>query len=894
MADKKLLIVDISALAFRSHFAFINRPLTRNDGMVTSALFGTANTLVSMIQKYKPTHVVCARDTGKKTFRNEIYAEYKAHRPPCPPELAPQLDLMGKLCEAFSIKPVMVEGYEADDIIGAYALQGKKEGVEVYILSSDKDFMQLLQPGIRMLIHEKGGEYNEFFDTDVPDKMGVEASQILDFLSLMGDSADNIPGAPGVGKVTAAKLLKEHQTLENMIEAIPSMKKSKMKEKLEQNVDLIHLSKRLVTIKTDIPELPSIDNLEFSGFKMDVLKPFIAEMEFPKILSRLEKKVEEKKKANNFISLGAQFKALESFEEVDQLKLLIASSESLWVYPHFEGDELLGIALSRRDLHAVYIPDSLYEENFEDKLCELLKDFKGTLMGYDLKALMRFFQKQNLTLNKVVDAYLLATVVFPGKPFHDFSKFCDAADKYELYAFPKKGNKNLPFSEQELSAQKNFCCDRVVTMQRYYPQLWQQCQDLELEEVFQLEMDLLPVIATMENNGICLDVDTINRYADVAGKELDELTAEIQGIAGEEFNVRSTQQLGVILFEKLMVQDQVGLKKVKKTKTGYSTDNSVLEKIKSLPIGKALLRHRHLTKLKSGYLDSLPKEVNEKTGRIHTHYLQNGTSTGRLSSHAPNLQNIPMRSEDGARIRESFIPSKEGNVLIGADYSQIELRVLTHFCEDEVLIDTFRNNLDVHAATAAKVFGVALEDVDRNQRSGAKAVNFGLLYGMGPRHLAEETGMAFGDAQKFIKQYFETFPKVDHFLKEQVNQARQDGYVTTLAGRKRYLPDLESSNGMLKNAAENMALNTPIQGSAADLIKWAMIRIQKRIEAENLPLKMLLQVHDELIFECPKDYESEMKNLIISEMEDASKLPHKFTVPLKVQAEAGTSWREIH
>ncbi len=903
MATKKsLLIVDISALAFRSHFAFINRPLTRSDGMVTSALYGTANTLVGLIKKLKPTHIVCARDTGKKTFRHEIFKEYKSNRPPCPPDLAPQLEMMGELCEAFSMTPVLKEGFEADDIIGTYAAQGHDSDCEVYILSGDKDFMQLIKPGIQMISQSKFGEIESVGEKEVVAKMGVRPDQVIDFLSLMGDSADHIPGAPGVGKVTAAKLLGEHDNIDALLKAVPDMKKSKLKENLSNSHDLILMSKDLVIIDTNVTEIPSLESLAFNGYDMEKLKPFLEKMEFPKILARIQPEskpkpvVEEKiKKADT-----SKFKVINGSEEFIQLCDAIKSSENVWCYPHIEEREVLGLSLSRKEGHAIYLPmDSMtilsYGISDKEECFKLLfNEYKGKLHGHDKKPWFHSELKNNIVFDSGDDSYLIASVLFPGKNVHDLSKLCVELENHHLYVFPKSGRKILPFVEQDHASQSAYCCDRVLTAMRCESIVKKGIEEIELNEVVDFEMSLLPVVAKMEEHGISLDTKKIEAYNKEAIKELEELQKNIHECAGEEFNVRSPQQLGDILFEKMKVQDIVGIKKVKKTKTGYSTNSAVLEKIKDLPIGKALLRFRHLSKLQSGYLESLPKEVSPVTNKIHTHYLQNGTATGRLSSHKPNLQNIPMKTDDGARIRESFIPSTNDSVLISADYSQIELRVLAHFCRDEVLLETFRNDEDVHTATAAKVYGISMDEITREQRSSAKAVNFGLLYGMGPRHLSQETGMVFADAQKFIKQYFETFPSVQNFLNEQVEDARKSGYVKTLAGRKRFLPDLESSNGMLKNAAENMALNTPIQGSAADIIKWAMIRLHNRIENENLKLQILLQVHDELIFECPKNESEKMLGIIREEMESLKDLPCEFIVPLKVQALAGANWREIH
>lgn len=902
MSDRQtMLLIDMSALVFRSHYAFIKRPLVRSDGMATSGMYGTCNTIVSILKKYKPNYVVCARDAGVKTFRHEKYEAYKANRPPCPPELAKQLEMLGELAEAFNLTSVMSPGYEADDIIGSYTTLAQRENIDVFILSGDKDFMQLLKPGSFMLLPHKSGEYQLLDHDGVLDKIGVRPDQVIDYLALLGDASDNVPGAPGVGKVTAGKLLSEYDNIDQLYVNLDQIKQKGLVAKLSDHKDQVMLSRDLVTIKTDMDEIPKLSDTKFNGIEISQIKPFLEKMEFPKILSRLEEHSVVSEKKNNIENTAHKFINLQNLNDWNGFLREAIDADYLALYPEFEGRELQAISLSLKEHEAYYL--SCDEDVLKTKdlgLGKIISDIselpaKLKIGGYDIKSWLNYIKAFGGDIQVDFDVYLESSILEPGKSNHSLEKLSSTYINYHLIELGKKGNKKMTFSDLPEDEKMNYASERASVMLGISKCQREELDKLELKSVYEsLELPLLPVMSRIESNGFAVDRSYLLALSEQAEKEIASLKEKIFEIAGEEFNINSTQQLGPILFEKLKLQEELGLKKVKKTKTGYSTDSSVLESIKSHPIGSALLRYRFLTKLKSTYLDALPKEVLEKTGRIHTHYLQNGTATGRLSSHQPNLQNIPMKTDEGAKIRQAFIPGCEENVLISADYSQIELRVLAHFCKDDTMKDIFSIGGDIHRETAAKVYQIDPNEVTRQQRSSAKAVNFGLLYGMGPRHLSQDTGMSFSDAQKFIKSYFETFPSIKQFMKDLIEQTRSCGYATTLSGRRRALPDLESSNGMLRNAAENMALNTPIQGSAADIIKWAMIRLDQRIELEKLPLKMILQVHDELVFECPTSNAEEMKSLIVEEMENRKDVPVEFGIPLEVQAAIGNHWLEAH
>ena len=884
-----LLLVDLAALAFRSHYALIKRPLVRTDGMMTSALFGMANTLLTVLEERKPDYVLCALDRAADNFRHKIYPEYKAHRPPCPEELKAQLEMQEEFCESFGLAWDANENFEADDLIGTYTTKAKAENMDVLIFSGDKDFMQLLDENTKMLITHRGGEQEIFTHDKVEGKLGVFPNQVIDYLSLLGDAADNVPGAPGVGKVTATQLLKEYGTLEGVLEAAPNIKKKGLAAKLMDNREQIEMSKRLVIIDCDVQSVKDFPHLAFSGIPLNKAKPFLEEMEFPRILSRLQK-IDHVTEVVPQAELGkVDYQWSEDWAAFSDA---IKSMDSEHWTMSYEGgvDSLESIALSP----SVGVVRALRNvlPMHEESLIELLSGLKISAFG--LKPYLRSGIRFSKKLEIEYDLELQQSVIKPGKTM-TLRELIDDNGTYQCIKLGKEGNRKRTFVDLNDEEALIYLSEQSDLARAVAELQAEKMAELGLCEVYEsLEMPLLKVIANMEHLGVKLDVNKVNQQELEVGEELNNLTSKIYELAGEEFNINSTKQLGVILFEKLKVQDELGLKKVKTTKTGYSTDSGVLESIKEHPMGESLLRYRFLSKLRSTYLEALPKQVNGSTGRIHTSYHQNGTATGRISSQNPNLQNIPMRMPEGARIREAFIPSTEDKVMISADYSQIELRVLAFFSKDEKMKEAFLSDHDIHTATAATVFGIAPEWVTSQQRSGAKAINFGLLYGMGPRNLASQTGLVFAEAQKFIRSYFESFPSIQGYMEKQVQDARTHGFVTTLAGRRRYLPDLNASNGMLRNAAENMALNTPIQGSAADIIKWTMLRLAKRIEEESLPINLLLQVHDELVFEVSRDRADEMMQVIKQEMESLVDLPEDFDIPLTVEIKQGQNWLESH
>jgi DNA polymerase-1 len=897
--------------------------------MVTSALFGTCNTLLNVIKEFKPTHVVGALDAKEKTFRHKMYDAYKANRPECPPELAAQLEKQELLLEALGCAWVKHPGFEADDIVAAYTKLSQSLNGETIIFSGDKDFMQLLDDKTSMLLSHRGGESEILKHDKVFDKVGVRPDQVADYLALMGDSADNIPGAPGVGPKTAAQLLAEFGDLKTALDSTHLIKKKGLASKLVDHREQVLLSRELVELNTDLPDLRGMDDLIFKGVDRKKALPFLREMEFPKIIARLgaefsaastsvpsstalEGDPSMKEGGNEGLgSQGGQVASFEldfKFELLQSVAELVAQMKKQAVEDGAEGaNEKISAHLVIQDHEAMAVAMGTQEQYYVVDLREGDVAFEDMsylmslkVITQDSKAWTKWGMSHGVEakLNsewRVQDILLMETVLHQSG--RDVSLETLAAKELGL-GFPelgKSGNRKRTWKDlsgEELAQHMAHRCSAMVPL---FDILEPAMKSKGVWAIYEsLELPLVRVIAMMESEGVRLDSELLKGFSKESDAELENLTSSIHEMAGEEFNIKSTQQLGKILFEKLKLQDELKLKKLKKTKTGYSTDSSVLESLGEHPMGKALLRYRFLTKLKSTYMDALPKQVRAHTGKLHTTYYQNGTSTGRLSSADPNLQNIPMRVPEGARIREAFVASDDSKVLLAADYSQIELRVLAYFCRDEVMLEAYQQGLDIHAATAAKVFGISQDWVTPQQRSSAKAVNFGLLYGMGPKLLSQQTGLSFSEARGFIKSYFENFPKVQGFMTEQVDKARAAGYVTTLSGRRRDLPDLQSSNGMLRSAAENMALNTPIQGSAADIIKWSMLRLQKKIEAENLPMKLLLQVHDELVLEVDRDALESMKALIKEEMESKLDLPKDFDVPLTVEVGQGDNWLQAH
>jgi DNA polymerase-1 len=915
---KKLFLLDAYALIFRAFYAFIKNPRINSKGLDTSAVFGFLNTLMDIIRREKPHYLAVAFDKGKSVERTGLYEAYKANRLETPEGIKIAVPYIHQLLQAMHIPIIELEGWEADDLIGTLAKQAEKEGFEVYMVTADKDFAQLVDDHIFLYKPSRMGNGIEIWNKEkVKEKFGVERpEQVIDFLGMMGDSVDNIPGLPGVGEKTAKKFLAEFGSMENLLNNTDKLK-GKMKEKVEANKELGLLSKKLATINTGAPIRFDAETYQLDTPDFEKVNELFKELEFRRIaeqfnrLFRLDDKTEEKTnispqktktKTNpkqyslfdDFFGEKSQTEEItettttEHFyqlidspkaKELLQQKLLNVNEAAMQIYPgNFSFENLA--------YHWVtgYNPGKIYQVDMTrdlEKNLLLFRDFFSNAQiaksGYDIKQIYKLLQRHNIELKgDLIDIMLIHYLLNPEMR----NELEILSENYLNLALPKPDKKTAsPKDYIEYTAQRT---DAILRLKEKL------LSDLEKSGAKQLydeiEAPLLKVLGDMELAGIRLDTGVLDEIRSKLETEIQRLETEIYNISGEEFNIGSPKQLGIILFEKLKIDS-----KPKKTKTGqYSTSEEVLSKYQNHQIIKKILEWRSLTKLKSTYVDSLPKQINPVTGRIHTHFNQNVTATGRLSSTDPNLQNIPIRTKWGKEIRKAFVAG-EGNVLLSADYSQIELRLIASFSGDEEMLQAFKNQEDIHKATAAKVFGITIDEVTGAQRSHAKSVNYGIIYGLSAHGLSQQTGLSRSESKQLIDTYFETYPTLKDYIKKQVDFAREHGYVETILGRRRYLKDIYSQNAIVRAAAERNAVNAPLQGSAADIIKKAMIDIQQEIKGKY-QTKMLLQVHDELVFEVPENELTSIKKMIKDKMENVVSL----SVPLTVDIGVGKNWFEAH
>ncbi len=915
---KKLFLLDAYALIFRAFYAFIKNPRINSKGLDTSAVFGFLNTLMDIIRREKPHYLAVAFDKGKSVERTGLYEAYKANRLETPEGIKIAVPYIHQLLQAMHIPIIELEGWEADDLIGTLAKQAEKEGFEVYMVTADKDFAQLVDDHIFLYKPSRMGNGIEIWNKEkVKEKFGVERpEQVIDFLGMMGDSVDNIPGLPGVGEKTAKKFLAEFGSMENLLNNTDKLK-GKMKEKVEANKELGLLSKKLATINTGAPIRFDAETYQLDTPDFEKVNELFKELEFRRIaeqfnrLFRLDDKTEEKTnispqktktKTNpkqyslfdDFFGEKSQTEEItettttEHFyqlidspkaKELLQQKLLNVNEAAMQIYPgNFSFENLA--------YHWVtgYNPGKIYQVDMTrdlEKNLLLFRDFFSNAQiaksGYDIKQIYKLLQRHNIELKgDLIDIMLIHYLLNPEMR----NELEILSENYLNLALPKPDKKTASLKDYiEYTAQRT---DAILRLKEKL------LSDLEKSGAKQLydeiEAPLLKVLGDMELAGIRLDTGVLDEIRSKLETEIQRLETEIYNISGEEFNIGSPKQLGIILFEKLKIDS-----KPKKTKTGqYSTSEEVLSKYQNHQIIKKILEWRSLTKLKSTYVDSLPKQINPVTGRIHTHFNQNVTATGRLSSTDPNLQNIPIRTKWGKEIRKAFVAG-EGNVLLSADYSQIELRLIASFSGDEEMLQAFKNQEDIHKATAAKVFGITIDEVTGAQRSHAKSVNYGIIYGLSAHGLSQQTGLSRSESKQLIDTYFETYPTLKDYIKKQVDFAREHGYVETILGRRRYLKDIYSQNAIVRAAAERNAVNAPLQGSAADIIKKAMIDIQQEIKGKY-QTKMLLQVHDELVFEVPENELTSIKKMIKDKMENVVSL----SVPLTVDIGVGKNWFEAH
>ena len=907
----RLFLIDAYALIYRSFFAFINRPLTNARGENTSAAFGFVNFLFGIRDDYEPDYLAVVFDAGR-SHREEAYPDYKATREKMPEELRASLPVIRELVEAFGDKVITLEGWEADDVIGTLATQARDRGLEAVIVSGDKDFYQLVGDGIHLLNPGRGGPGGVAADwvdeRNASDKLGVPPEKVVDYLALVGDSSDNVPGAPGIGPKTAVKLLDEYGSVEAILDRAEEIKAKRARESLLSHRKDVELSKELVTIRTDLDVDEDLEELKVSDPDRERLRELFVDLEFRSLLDRVATDTEGKSEK------AARKAHYDTITDPDLLpRIETACRESGVVGVAFLNrtlqptrGRLAGLAIAPEEGRAYYLPvgheatlslalgdvedgrpgnlPDLSHESFRG-LRELLEDPSIPKVGHDLKASLIAAQRGGVGIRGPLHDVMLASYVLdPGRRTQELDALATDFLGFELDALGDvlgSGKKRLAYGDVAADRAAGYACQRAEIPHRLWARFEQGLEAQELRGLFDdLEAPLIPILARMEMAGIEIDPEFFRGMSERLDRDLTGLRDDIYRAAGSEFNINSTPQLREILFERLE------LPVLKRTKTGPSTDSSVLEELAAdgheLPA--LLMDYRQLEKLRSTYVDAFPSLVNPETGRIHTTFNQAVAATGRLSSSEPNLQNIPIRTELGREIRKGFV-ARKGAVLLAADYSQIELRILAHFSGDEVFVRAFKEGKDVHRETAAVIFDVPVDEVTSDMRGQAKTVNFATLYGQGAFGLARQLGIPRDEAKSFIDQYFERFAGVRRFLDEQVEQAKERGYVETLMGRRRFVPELRSKNWNVRQFGERVAQNTPIQGTAADMIKLAMIRVDQALAGRE-GVDLLLQVHDELVFEVETGAVEEVAALVKEAMESAMQLD----VPLRVDWGSGRSW----
>ncbi|MBN1118162.1 MAG: DNA polymerase I [Bacteroidales bacterium] len=920
-SEKKLFLLDAYALIFRAYYAFINRPITNKEGMNTSAIFGFVNTLDEILRNEKPTHIAVAFDPPAPTFRHEMYKEYKANRESTPEDIKLAVPYIKEILDAYHIPIVEKIGFEADDVVGTIAKKAEKEGFTVYMMTPDKDYMQLVSEKIFMYKPGRGGGEKEIIGIqEVKEKFDVqEPLQVIDILALWGDSSDNVPGAPGIGEKTAKKLIETYHSVENLLASTHELK-GKQKESLENFREQVILSKKLVTIDLNVPIDINFDAYKLEEPDTNKLVPLFDKLDFRVLKNRYSGKhaapsqpvqgslfgdmentsqqvvIENEKES--FIAENVDYKLLDSkniliefIERASEKKLICFDTETTGL--NVFTNELIGIALSISEKEAYYISCKSRQETEEyvQELNALFSDESIEKIGHNLKFDMQFLNKYGAEFKGPLFDTMVAHYLLKPDGRHKLDLVVEEYFGYRMIPITeligKKGPKQLNMQNIDVNRVKDYASEDADYTLRLYNVLKPELEKAALLDLAKrIEMPLVEVLFHMEQSGFNLDINALNTYNRVLLDEISGIEKEIYKLAGEEFNIASPRQLGVILFEKLAISDNA-----KRTKTKqYSTGEEILQKlVDKHPIINQILEYRSLSKLQSTYVSALPQLIEKQTNKIHTSFNQTIAATGRLSSVNPNLQNIPIREERGREIRKSFIPTSPEYILLAADYSQVELRLMAHLSKDEHMIEAFRQGSDIHRSTAAKVFKVSEDDVSREMRSQAKTANFGIIYGISAFGLAERLKISRTDAKQLIDSYFETFPGVKLYMDACVEEAKKHGYVTTMFGRKRYLPDIHSANAMVRGFAERNAINSPIQGSAADIIKIAMIRIHKAMQG-RFKSKMILQVHDELVFDVFKPELEELKALVIKEMEGAADL----LVPLTVDTGTGENWLEAH
>jgi DNA polymerase-1 len=946
--QKRLFLLDAYALIFRGYYAFIKNPRINSKGLDTSAILGFTNSLLDVIKRERPDHLAVCFDKGGSKDRVELFKEYKANRDATPDGIKVAVPYIHKILEAMNIPAIVKEGFEADDIIGTLAKKAEKEGFKTFMVTPDKDFAQLVSENIFMYRPMFGGGYETWGVEEIKAKFEIEDPlQVIDFLGMKGDASDNIPGLPGVGDKTAKKLLAQYGSMENLLANTHELK-GKMKEKIEANAELGLLSKKLATILLDVPVEFDAKSCELGAPDSEKVAEIFQDLEFRRLIDNFNKTFSVKnteevtapaepapstpKKAAIATTTQAgagQFSLFGGEEPETPMTAQNYGRETAATTTHFYqnvvGDlglklfikqlmnqtsvcfdtettglnplnaELVGISFSWEAHKGFYIP---FPENFEEAqaLIESFRPFFESTdiekIGQNLKYDLKVLHKYKIDVKGPLFDTMIAHYLINADMRHNMEVLAETYLNYSPISIVdligKKGKNQLSMRDVSLEKLTEYAVEDADITFQLASHFKKELTDAETLKLFNdIEIPLVKVLASMELEGIKLDTEFLKSLSTDLNSDIASLETKIYEAAGETFNIASPKQLGVILFEKLKLVD-----KPKKTKTGqYSTAEDVLSYLaKDHEIIQHILEYRGLAKLKSTYVDALPEQVLESTGHIHTEYMQTVASTGRLSSTNPNLQNIPIRTERGRQVRKAFVPRNEEYTLLAADYSQIELRVIAAMSQEETMIEAFKNGEDIHASTASKVFNVPLDEVTREQRGNAKTVNFGIIYGVSAFGLSNQTDLSRTEAKELIETYYETYPKLRKYMSSQVDFARDHGYVTTLSNRRRYLKDINSQNAIVRGAAERNAVNAPIQGSAADVIKIAMINIYNKLEEGGFKTKMLLQVHDELVFDVYKPELQTMKVLIKEQMENA----YTLSVPLDVEMDMGKNWLEAH
>lgn len=882
----KIMIVDGNSIASRGYYAM--RTLTNSKGVYTGGIYGFFNILFKLLDEEKPQYLAVTFDLHAPTFRHKKYAEYKANRKSQPEEFREQLPLLKQVLSAMNIQKFELEGYEGDDLVGTISKKAQDSGITPIIVSGDKDLLQLATDTVKVCIKGNTSETENYFADDVLQKKGVTPKEFIDVKALMGDNSDNIPGVKGIGEKIATKIIQQYHSLEEAIKNVKDIKPKKASENLQKFTDIAILSKELVTIDVNVPINIDFEKAKLKNIFTKEAYNLFKELEFKTFLNKFDTKKDILQLTLDFDIKDKYFK-ISNLDEAKKYIDLLNDKKNVAYFIFHENNNLIGISFCYEDKVSTWIEvnDNIKAEQLLKLLTPFFESKSNNKISHNQKDNISFLRNYNINLDGVVfDTIIAGYILNPTRKTYYYD---DLANEFlnENYISEEellgKNKSKKSLLDIEENKRTNFICSHSNVIYRLMPIMNKKLIDNEQKQLYYyIEHPLIEVLASMEKYGIKINETELIEYGKNLTKNINELTKEIYSMAGEEFNINSTKQLGTILFEKL------GLESEKKTKTGYSTSAEVLERLSDKPIVKKILYYRTLNKLKTTYVDGLLSVQNKQTHRIYSTFNQTITATGRISSTEPNLQNIPIKLNLGRELRKVFITESEDFIFVDADYSQIELRVLAHLSDDETLINAFYENQDIHKLTASQVFKVPFDEVTPQQRSNAKAVNFGIVYGIGSFSLSKDLSITKQEAEQYIESYFEKYPKVKTYLNKLVEDAKQKGYAETIFNRRRIIPEINSQNFVQRSSAERVAMNTPIQGTAADIIKIAMIKVYQRFKEENLKSRLILQVHDELLIEAKKEEVKIVKQILKYEMEHAV----EFKVPMTVDIHEGNTWYE--